>query len=593
MIRVNIRWFLFPMLCMMVTEASGGDSNSAGTIAFPSMELSGLDLYIHEKGEERLLIGEYANEFNASLAPDGKTIAFTRSIQGNLDLYLYSLEAETFRQLTSHPAMEDHSTWSPDGKQLAFVSTRQPNDPGRSWTGIYRIGRDGEELKRLSPDGASDYSPAWSPSGSIIAFASGSGNPGGTDIYTMQSNGSGRKKLVDNGGWPTFVEAGKAVAFHRQGSDRLWEIWKINLDGTGLEQLVSNGSMPSGNSQGTKIAFVDHKESRKRIQVLDLSSGSITTSVKSHSDCWNPTLSHDGEILVYHRATEGKRAKNVELWNAPSGFPVQLLRVTGAFPAFSPDFEWMAVTANSFSKLDLMKPDGTHRHTVYEGSRRTLFGLSWLKRPSRLAFSEGVAFSPAVSDVKLQMIDPFQPDSAVQTILQKTGNSGFPNPSPDGKKLVFRAESDGYKNLFILDKENDSTSQLTRGAWTDTMPHWSPSGEWIAFSSTRDTDYEIWIVRPDGSDLHKLIGGGGRNTHPQFSPDSQWVVFCSQRAGYSAETVSFHGMPQPYGDLFVVRVDGSQLIRLTHNAFEEGTPAWVGLKSIQPSDAMFPGIGTF
>ena len=32
--------------------------------------------------------------------------------------------------------------------------------------------------------------------------------------------------------------------------------------------------------------------------------------------------------------------------------------------------------------------------------------------------------------------------------------------------------------------------------------------------------------------------------------------------------------PQPYGDLFAVRLDGTGLIRLTHNGFEEGTPAW-------------------
>jgi hypothetical protein len=48
----------------------------------------------------------------------------------------------------------------------------------------------------------------------------------------------------------------------------------------------------------------------------------------------------------------------------------------------------------------------------------------------------------------------------------------------------------------------------------------------------------------------------------------------SQRAGYSAEEVSLPFQPQPYGDLFAVRLDGTGLLRLTHNGFEEGTPAW-------------------
>jgi Tol biopolymer transport system component len=115
---------------------------------------------------------------------------------------------------------------------------------------------------------------------------------------------------------------------------------------------------------------------------------------------------------------------------------------------------------------------------------------------------------------------------------------------------------------------------LTEGPWTDTMPDWSPTGEWIAFASDRDGDFEIWLVHPDGTGLRKLVAGGGRNNHPHWSPDGRWIVFTSKRAGYSAEEVSLPGQPQPYGDLFAVRVDGSGLIRLTHNGFEEGTPAW-------------------
>jgi hypothetical protein len=51
-------------------------------------------------------------------------------------------------------------------------------------------------------------------------------------------------------------------------------------------------------------------------------------------------------------------------------------------------------------------------------------------------------------------------------------------------------------------------------------------------------------------------------------------VFTSRRAGYSAEEISLPRQPQPYGDLFLIRLDGTGLTRLTHNGFEEGTPAW-------------------
>ena len=106
------------------------------------------------------------------------------------------------------------------------------------------------------------------------------------------------------------------------------------------------------------------------------------------------------------------------------------------------------------------------------------------------------------------------------------------------------------------------------------MCDWSPTGEWIVFASDRGGDFEVWLVRPDGSGLHKLVAGGGRNNHPHFSPDGRWIVFTSKRAGFSAEEISLPHQPQPYGDLFAVRLDGTGLTRLTHNGFEEGTPAW-------------------
>jgi hypothetical protein len=62
-----------------------------------------------------------------------------------------------------------------------------------------------------------------------------------------------------------------------------------------------------------------------------------------------------------------------------------------------------------------------------------------------------------------------------------------------------------------------------------------------------------------------------------------WVVFTSQRAGYSAEEITLAPQPQPYGDLFAIRLDGSGIVRLIHNAFEEGTPAWGPVLEIHPS----------
>lgn len=76
-------------------------------------------------------------------------------------------------------------------------------------------------------------------------------------------------------------------------------------------------------------------------------------------------------------------------------------------------------------------------------------------------------------------------------------------------------------------------------------------------------------VRPDGSGLHRVFDShGGLANHPKFSPkftpEAGRIVFTSDFAGYSAEEIALPHQFQPYGDLFSINIDGTDLRRLTH-----------------------------
>src|SRR5205807_10029938 len=133
------------------------------------------------------------------------------------------------KRLTNDFALDDHPAWSPDGKRLAFVSTRQPAaKPGQAWNGIYVMNAAGSGVRRLSGTDAADYSPAWSPRGDHIAFASGSGEAGGTDLYVLKPDGTGRRLVVRDGGWPTFSHDGTRLYFHsRRGGG--WGLWGVRV----------------------------------------------------------------------------------------------------------------------------------------------------------------------------------------------------------------------------------------------------------------------------------------------------------------------------------------------------------------------------
>jgi hypothetical protein len=78
--------------------------------------------------------------YNPAWSPDGRTIAFSALKGGVLDLYVFTLENGTLRQLTNDPFADLDPEWSPDGRALAFVTDRFSSNVDALEFGNYRIG---------------------------------------------------------------------------------------------------------------------------------------------------------------------------------------------------------------------------------------------------------------------------------------------------------------------------------------------------------------------------------------------------------------------------------------------------------------------
>jgi TolB protein len=93
------------------------------------------------------------------------------------------------------------------------------------------------------------------------------------------------------------------------------------------------------------------------------------------------------------------------------------------------------------------------------------------------------------------------------------------------------------------------------------------------FSRLIDNAYEIYTIKPDGTSLKRLTFTHGNDAHMAWSPDGAYIAFASSRMGFKDE-VLYTDAPQPYGELFVMRYDGTGIEQLTDNQWEDGTPVW-------------------
>ena len=77
----------------------------------------------------------------------------------------------------------------------------------------------------------------------------------------------------------------------------------------------------------------------------------------------------------------------------------------------------------------------------------------------------------------------------------------------------------------------------------------------------REGNADIWICRLDGSELRRLTEDEARDSSPDWSPDGTRIVFSSTRSGGS--------------DLYIRAADGSgEALRLTFLEGREDDPAW-------------------
>jgi Tol biopolymer transport system component len=456
---------------------------------------------------------EAGAQYEPALSPDGSIVAFTRRGGGVPSIWLYDIRNRVSRKLTQDDRAERSPTWNPKDGMVYFVADHEglpavwkaPRWPGSAPTLV--IG-DADE-------------PAVSSDGTRLAFVRP--NATGSDrIWVASLPGAGDARQVtgeepEYGLWqhrePAWSPDGQHICYRGQR-----DLYIVTLRGTGFgtaAKLTTDDERdedPVWSQDGGLVYFASFRGNTNGLWTVTVPGGVVRRVTNSVGPEGHPTLSADGNLLVYTNAVEDS---NIVLHDLRSGQEHTIVsNRSDEMPVFLPDLSAIVFTSNRS-----------------EGYRL------W-----RQPVSAGQAVGEA------------------QQVTDQLGSAANPDVSPDGRWVAYYRVHEGQRDIWIASVAGGPAEQFTTEPAADIHPAWSPDGTRLAFVSDRvggvNQVFAAAVRNGRRVGAPQQITSGPRGCwSPRFSPDGALIAFVG--SGDS-------------GEVFIVPADGGRpATQITHGAFAQ------------------------
>ncbi len=264
------------------------------------------------------------------------------------------------------------------------------------------------------------------------------------------------------------------------------------------------------------------------------------------------------------------------------------------------------------NQICIIDPDGSNWRRLTSDDQANHGGASLSPDGQRVVFDSSMSGEYEIYEMDL---------AGNQTRLTTLGDSYAPAISPNGELIVFYRTVGDFRYLWLMNRDGSSPRQISGQGWNAWDPAWSPDSQEILFASDKAwvghlDQVELYIMNLDGSDIRTvtqvyadyggvkrirgrsdwspdgrtlasyvgqrwhwdiflidrdgenfrlITGDGGNYLAPSFSPSGQWIAFTSYRDKYGDEDGC---------EIYVMRMDGTEIRRLTDNEYCDWQPRW-------------------
>jgi tricorn protease len=466
----------------------------------------------------RQLTTRQAPEARPTFSPDGKTIAFSATYDGNTDVYTVPASGGQPTRLTWHPSADIVQGWTPDGDNVLFTSRREM-ESGRSaqaWHISAKGGFPEKVMDAVIMDGA------WDERGERLAY----------QPYTTGHRGSS--------GWRNY----------RGGSTP--PIWILNPETGDLTEIPHERASDTNPMWvGDDVYFLSDRSGMKNVWRYD--SRAKTVSMVTDEKTWDINYARANGTTIVVTSTNGDIK---ELDTRRSRVRDIDITVTTDLPEARP--QWKNAISNLTSYG--LSPTGkraivTARGDIYtvplkDGSTRNLTRTSGVKEGSATWSPKGdqIAYlSDEFRAWKLILAD----QSGATSKSYDLGADDYQLSiwSSDGSKILY---TDNHLSTYSLDLESGEITKIfTDNRRAGASHSLSADGKWLAYTKAQANFFnDVYLYNFEEGSHTKLTDSMSHTASPVFSPDGNYLYFAaSTNAGPTAVglDMSTQERPQRFG----------------------------------------------
>ena len=235
-------------------------------------------------------------------------------------------------------------------------------------------------------------------------------------------------------------------------------------------------------------------------------------------------------------------------------------------PTWSPDGKRVLYDCGrSEGAIHVINADGSGDRFYYDNGANTT-GLGWSPDGERFVH----AYTQCEGIVCHQPVETGPAPDGSGSFVPLASDLLEPDWSPDGTRIALWSSRQG--EIYTIDPNGTGLVNVTNSPGVSELPaSWAPDSSKLVFTKPDGASWrQIFTMRPDGTAVTQLTSSEQHKANPVWSPDGT--------------RIAFFAVDGPSSELYTMRADGGDVVRVTTTADATGALGWQPIPR-QPVDA--------